>query len=60
MPNDDSITHWIGQLKTGDDANSAQQELWNHYFNRLVGLARKLLRGAPQRVEDEEDVVLGR
>jgi RNA polymerase sigma factor (sigma-70 family) len=59
MSNDDSITHWIGQLKTGDDARAAQQELWNHYFHRLVGLARKLLRGTPQRVEDEEDVVLG-
>jgi RNA polymerase sigma factor (sigma-70 family) len=60
MSTDDSITQWIGQLKAGDPgAPGAQQELWNHYFNRLVGLARKLLRGAPQRVEDEEDVVLG-
>jgi RNA polymerase sigma factor (sigma-70 family) len=63
MSPDDSITQWIGQLKTGDPGvagrATAQQELWNHYFHRLVGLARKLLRGAPQRVEDEEDVVLG-
>jgi DNA-directed RNA polymerase specialized sigma24 family protein len=56
MP-EDSITRWIGELKSAD-AGAAQQELWNRYFNRLVGLARKLLRGAAQRVEDEEDVVL--
>jgi len=63
MSADDSITQWIGQLKAGDPGAPArviaEQELWNHYFHRLVGLARKLLRGAPQRVEDEEDVVLG-
>ena len=57
MTSGDSITHWIGQLKEGDEA-AAQQELWDRYFRRLTALARKLLRGTPQRAEDEEDVVL--
>jgi DNA-directed RNA polymerase specialized sigma24 family protein len=58
MSTDESITHWIGQVKAGADGD-AQQELWNRYFRRLSGFARKLLRGAPQRAEDEEDVALG-
>ncbi len=57
MPRDESITHWIGQVKAGADG-AAQRELWDRYFRRLAGLARKLLRGAPQRAEDEEDVAL--
>jgi DNA-directed RNA polymerase specialized sigma24 family protein len=57
MAGDTSVTHWIEQLKSGDEA-AAQQELWNRYFERLVGLARKKLRSLPQRAEDEEDVVL--
>lgn len=57
MSTDESITHWIGQVKAGTDG-VAQQELWNRYFRRLAGLARKLLRGAPQRADDEEDVVI--
>jgi RNA polymerase sigma factor (sigma-70 family) len=57
MSQSESISQWIGQVKQGNN-DHAQQELWNRYFRRLAGLARKLLRGAPQRVEDEEDVVL--
>ena len=52
-----SVTHWISELKEGDQA-VAQQELWNRYFSRLVALARAKLRNAPRRVEDEEDVAL--
>jgi DNA-directed RNA polymerase specialized sigma24 family protein len=51
-----SITHWIGKLKAGDHA--AAQQLWERYFQRLVGLARKKLRGARRRAADEEDVAL--
>lgn len=57
MGNEDSVSHWIAQLHSSDPT-TAQQELWDRYFRRLVGLARKLLRGTPQRAEDEEDVVL--
>jgi DNA-directed RNA polymerase specialized sigma24 family protein len=53
-PND--ITGWIGQLKGGDSAAAAK--LWDAYFRRLVGLARKKLQTASRRVADEEDVAL--
>jgi DNA-directed RNA polymerase specialized sigma24 family protein len=32
--------------------------LWERYFLRLVGLARRKLQGTPRRVADEEDVAL--
>jgi DNA-directed RNA polymerase specialized sigma24 family protein len=56
MPSDGSVTHWIGQLKAGEEA--AAQPLWQGYFQRLVRLARKKLNGASRRVADEEDVAL--
>jgi len=51
-----SITRWLGAVKSGDA--QALQGLWERYFQRLVGLARKKLREAPRRVADEEDVAL--
>jgi DNA-directed RNA polymerase specialized sigma24 family protein len=51
-----SVTCWIGLLKAGDPA--AAQKLWEGYFQRLVALARKKLRGIPRRAADEEDVAL--
>jgi DNA-directed RNA polymerase specialized sigma24 family protein len=51
-----SITHWIWQLKNGDQA--AAQQLWECYYRRLVSLARARLHGQPRRVADEEDVAL--
>jgi DNA-directed RNA polymerase specialized sigma24 family protein len=51
-----SVTQWIGQLKSGEQA--AVQRLWEAYFRRLVGLARDRLRGARRRTADEEDVAL--
>jgi DNA-directed RNA polymerase specialized sigma24 family protein len=56
MSSADSISRWIDQLKAGDPA--AAQRLWERYFARLVGLARKKLRTAPRRAADEEDVAL--
>jgi DNA-directed RNA polymerase specialized sigma24 family protein len=52
----ESVTQWIHQLKNGDPA--AAQALWEHYFHRLVTLARARLRGTPCRVADQEDVAL--
>jgi DNA-directed RNA polymerase specialized sigma24 family protein len=43
-------------LKGGDVV--ALQRLWEAYFPRLVGLARKKLREAPRCPADEEDVAL--
>jgi RNA polymerase sigma factor (sigma-70 family) len=51
-----SISHWIEKMKTGDEV--AAQRLWEHYFEQLVRLCRKWLRGHPRRAADEEDVVL--
>ena len=51
-----SVTRWLGQLQAGEPA--AAQQLWERYFRRLVGLARKRLQGAPRRAADEEDVAL--
>ena len=56
MASEGSVSHWIEQLKAGDHA--AAQPLWESYFRRLVGLARKKLRDAPRRMADEEDVAL--
>jgi DNA-directed RNA polymerase specialized sigma24 family protein len=39
-----SITVWIGDLKSGGD--QAVQPLWERYFEKLVRLARKRLRGS--------------
>src|SRR5262245_51636439 len=53
-----SVTHWIGDLKSGGD--SAAQHLWERYFQRLVRLARKKLQSdrRPRTAEDEEDAAL--
>jgi len=56
MPPDASVTQWIDRLKAGEP--DAAQKLWERYFRRLVGLARKKLRSAPRRAADEEDVAL--
>jgi DNA-directed RNA polymerase specialized sigma24 family protein len=56
MPSDGSITRWLGKLKAGDPA--AAQQLWDRYFQRLVGLARHKLRAVPRQARDEEGVAL--
>jgi DNA-directed RNA polymerase specialized sigma24 family protein len=56
MPTNDAVTVWLGQLQAGE--SSAARPLWEKYFHRLVGLARKRLRDAPRRAADEEDVAL--
>jgi DNA-directed RNA polymerase specialized sigma24 family protein len=56
MSSNGSITYWLDRLKAGDRA--AVQPLWEHYFPRLVGLARQRLRGALGLDGYEEDVAL--
>jgi DNA-directed RNA polymerase specialized sigma24 family protein len=51
-----SVTQWLDQLQAGDP--EAAQPLWQRYFQRLVGLARVRIAGAPRRAADEEDVAL--
>jgi DNA-directed RNA polymerase specialized sigma24 family protein len=51
-----SVTHWVAELKAGNQA--AAQKLWEGYFQRLVGLARRKLQGARRGVADEEDIAL--
>jgi len=52
-----TVTHLIGGAKAGDER--AVEQLCGRYFDQMVGLARKKLRGANRRVADEEDVALG-
>jgi RNA polymerase sigma factor (sigma-70 family) len=56
MSSTGSVTNWIEQLRAGDAA--AAQRLWERYFSRLVGLARRKLQGLRRGAADEEDVVL--
>jgi RNA polymerase sigma factor (sigma-70 family) len=51
-----SVTHWIYQLKEGNE--EVTQKLWERYFQQLVSLARQHLRGLPRPAADEEDVAL--
>lgn len=54
MSSDGSVSRWIVGLKDGDA--EAAQRLWERYYRRLVGLARKRLRASRRREADEEDV----
>src|SRR5262245_64764290 len=56
MSPDGSVTRWLDLLQAGK--SEAVQALWERYFHRLVGLARKKLQDAPRRAADEEDVAL--
>ena len=56
MSPDQDITHWIGQLKQGDE--QAAERVWELYFEKLVRLAARRLRGLSKRARDEEDVAL--
>jgi DNA-directed RNA polymerase specialized sigma24 family protein len=56
MVSEGSVSCWLTQLKDGD-AEAARQ-IWDRYFRRLVGLARRKLRGTPCRAANEEDVAL--
>ncbi len=56
MPNERSVTHWIGELQRGN--RDAAQHLWEEYFTQVVQLAERKLRGRRLRAADEEDVAL--
>ncbi len=54
MPDSDAEKSWIKALKRGDE--EAAQQLFEVYFQRLVGLARKKLQALPQRAADPSGV----
>lgn len=54
-PAEGSITWFFGQLRQGDDV--ALGALWERFFPRLMGLARRVLANRPQRAAGAEDVV---
>jgi DNA-directed RNA polymerase specialized sigma24 family protein len=61
MDNEDSgsITRWLSDLNGNDESKGrAQQELWDRYFARLSGLARKRMPPNTRRAADEEDIAL--
>jgi RNA polymerase sigma factor (sigma-70 family) len=49
-----SVSRWIQELKCGDE--DAAKNLWERYFKRIIGWARKRLSSHARRVMDEEDV----
>jgi DNA-directed RNA polymerase specialized sigma24 family protein len=54
--NNSPVTVWIEQLAAGEEA--AAGRLWDHYFQRVVRLARTRLSPHWRRVADEEDVAI--
>ncbi len=50
------VSNWIDQAKDGDSI--ASHQLWHHYYDRLIRVARNNLRGQDRRVADEEDIVV--
>jgi DNA-directed RNA polymerase specialized sigma24 family protein len=55
-PEMSSVTVWLGLLKEGDPESAAK--LWRRYFEALVKLSRRRLRGSARTVADEEDAAL--
>jgi DNA-directed RNA polymerase specialized sigma24 family protein len=54
---DDQLTTvWLERLVAGDSL--AAQRIWQHYYERLIRLARQKLLGVKRRMADEEDVVV--
>lgn len=51
-----SVSTWLDHLRAGDC--SAAEPLWNEYYPRLVGLARKQIGKFPLAGADEEDAAV--
>src|SRR5437763_132405 len=53
-----SVTRWIGAYRSGRTADA--RLVWDRYFTRLVGLARRIFgkAGLPRTVADEEDAAV--
>ena len=55
-PADAPDADWVARLRAGDPI--VTRDLWDRYFDKMVTMARKRLRGLPARASDEEDVAL--
>lgn len=53
---DHSVIQWCHRLESGD--KDAAELLWKAFFNRMVELARKRMRGTSKLIADEEDIAL--
>lgn len=56
MQSEGSVTHWIRDVKAGDEA--AAERLWERYWGQLLGLVRKRVGGFALGGTDEEDIAL--
>ncbi len=56
MSESENVSRWIELVKAGDSA--AVDQIWRHYFDRLVRVVRGRLRGSDRAVTDEEDIAL--
>lgn len=54
--NASDVTGLIKQVRLGDE--TAAQELWDNYSERIVEVARRSLKDSSRRVQDEEDVAV--
>ncbi len=54
MSSQEPITYWLRQLESGDP--DAARKLWDHYFQRLVDLARQQLQAGLGQASAEEDI----
>ncbi len=52
----DEITVWLNRLADGD--SQAACVIWENYFTKLVGLARRKMQDMSRRAFDEEDAAL--
>jgi DNA-directed RNA polymerase specialized sigma24 family protein len=51
---DDEVTVWMQQLAEGSDEGAEQ--IWRHYYEKLVRYASRKLGNLPKRELDEEDI----
>ena len=56
MSKSPDVSQWIDRVNAGDSA--AANELWRHYFDRLVRSVRARMSGQNRAVRDEEDIAL--
>jgi len=56
MDEPESVSRWIQEIQSGNE--DAAQAIWDRYFHRLLGVARKHVATAQTKRFDEEDVAI--